>query len=152
MNRERKAQQEEAKTPKELTESQFVRHEQAKEVNDMVGNIANDIWNMFETSNQESLRNNAKAASPNKEVEVSYKKAQDSEMLPVETGYIPDWAQTNIEALGDKAKEGGHQLDNAESCLTLTPSESADPKNSTGKFCQDHSSGEKGSESASNRK
>lgn len=47
MNKERKAQQvEESKTPtdpKELSESQFVRHEKANELNDMVGNIANDI-------------------------------------------------------------------------------------------------------------
>jgi len=35
-----------------------VRHEEAKEVNDMVGNIADNICNMFETSNQNKIVKN----------------------------------------------------------------------------------------------
>ena len=44
MNKNQKhLKEEEEKAPKELSESQFFRHEEAKEVNNMVGNIADDI-------------------------------------------------------------------------------------------------------------
>ena len=64
--------QEKAKPPNSLTESQFVRHEEAKEVNDMVGNIADNICNMFETSNQNKIVED-KNLEPKENWEISYK-------------------------------------------------------------------------------
>lgn len=105
---------------------------------------------MFETSNQQEIQKNVNQKSSNKENEIVYQKAKDSDILPVETGYVPDWAQTNIN-VEEKPREGTFNLENAESGISLVPSETTDQKNSTGKFFQGNSD-DKSSGGSSTRK
>ena len=94
--------------------------------------------------------------------------------MPVETGYIPDWAKTNLEnpeshqynVKEKESSEGIMKLDNAESSITLEPQitdpnpsetyntreETKEIKKSTGKFFKENNSGEKESDSTAHRK
>lgn len=120
---------EESKT-EDMTKSQVKRND-IQEINNLVGNIADDIGNMFSTNNQEAIMKARADKSPKYTDAQTVNHADFSDELAVATGQIPDWAVTKggttLIKLNDvPVKESEYyydrEMDNAESSITLLPS------------------------------
>lgn len=111
----------------EMTKSQ-IRREETKDVMNIVSGIADDIGNMFSTSNIKQMEERKVLRSPKSKIS-QYQKAEDTEELAIATGQIPDWAitkggttinlQPELHDIPDPVPE--YELENAESSITVQP-------------------------------
>lgn len=117
----------------DMTKSQLKRKD-VQDITDLVGNIAEDIGNMFSTNNQEAIMKARADKSPKYSDTQSVTQAEFDDELAVATGQVPDWAVTKggttlIKANEVPVKENEYhydrEMDNAESSITLLPSPKA---------------------------